>query len=181
VGGSLDLSGTGITALPDNLTVGGRLYLSGTGITASNVSKLKDGDYTPKRYLYADGILTHIKSKRTIGAYTYYIGKIKGRNVVSDGKYFAHCKSVKDGIADLLFKAAAERGADQYCELRLDSTVSYDEAITMYRIITGACRQGTEGFVSGLRELKDSYTVSEIIDLTKGQYGAENFAKFFEK
>ena len=34
MGGSLDLRGTGITALPDNLTVGGSLYLRGTGITA---------------------------------------------------------------------------------------------------------------------------------------------------
>ena len=32
--GSLDLSGTGITALPDGLSVVGSLYLSGTGITA---------------------------------------------------------------------------------------------------------------------------------------------------
>ena len=33
--GSLDLNGcTGITSLPDNLTVGGSLYLSGTGITS---------------------------------------------------------------------------------------------------------------------------------------------------
>jgi hypothetical protein len=32
--GSLDLSGTGITSLPDNLTVGGWLDLSGTGITS---------------------------------------------------------------------------------------------------------------------------------------------------
>ncbi|EGT3135887.1 hypothetical protein JDW24_001866, partial [Salmonella enterica subsp. enterica serovar Uganda] len=34
VGGRLDLSGTSITALPDNLTVGGWLDLSGTSITA---------------------------------------------------------------------------------------------------------------------------------------------------
>ncbi|MFN1150254.1 hypothetical protein ACJ0RR_005082, partial [Serratia liquefaciens] len=34
VGGWLDLSGTSITALPDNLNVGGSLYLSGTSITA---------------------------------------------------------------------------------------------------------------------------------------------------
>jgi hypothetical protein len=31
--GSLYLSGTGITSLPDGLSVGGSLYLSGTGIT----------------------------------------------------------------------------------------------------------------------------------------------------
>ena len=34
VGGSLDLSGTGITSLPDNLTVGGSLDLRCTGITS---------------------------------------------------------------------------------------------------------------------------------------------------
>ncbi|EFP1799483.1 hypothetical protein HP153_004147, partial [Salmonella enterica] len=34
VGDWLDLRGTSITALPDNLTVGGGLYLSGTSITA---------------------------------------------------------------------------------------------------------------------------------------------------
>ena len=34
VDGWLDLSGTGITSLPDNLTVGGWLDLSGTGITS---------------------------------------------------------------------------------------------------------------------------------------------------
>ena len=34
MGGSLDLSGTQITALPDGLTVGGSLDLSGTPITA---------------------------------------------------------------------------------------------------------------------------------------------------
>jgi hypothetical protein len=33
VGGGLNLSGTGITQLPDNLRVGGDLYLRGTGIT----------------------------------------------------------------------------------------------------------------------------------------------------
>ena len=34
MGGSLDLSGTGITSLPDNLAVGGWLDLRGTGITS---------------------------------------------------------------------------------------------------------------------------------------------------
>ena len=34
MGGGLDLRGTGITALPEGLTVGGGLDLRGTGITA---------------------------------------------------------------------------------------------------------------------------------------------------
>lgn len=56
-GGNLDLSGTGITSLPDNLTVGGWLDLSGTGIINKNVKKLHDGDYREGNYIYADGIL----------------------------------------------------------------------------------------------------------------------------
>ena len=78
------------------------------------VKLLKDGDYVENRYLYADGILTHIKSTKTIGGYMVYVGKIKGKNVVSDGTYYAHCNKIRDGIADLLYKAAEDRGAEQY-------------------------------------------------------------------
>ncbi|MBQ7835373.1 MAG: hypothetical protein IJ385_06275, partial [Ruminiclostridium sp.] len=183
VGGSLDLRGTGITSLPEGLTVGGSLDLRGTGITESNYRKLTEGDYKPGSYLYADGILTHVKCSKKVGEngkYTLYIGKIKGKNVVSDGTNYAHCRTLRDGIADLIFKSAADRGADQYKGLNLDSEVKTEDAIVMYRIITGACRQGTQNFIDSLKELKDSYTISEIIDLTKGNYGAEKFRDFFE-
>ena len=119
VGGSLDLEGTSITTLPDNLTVGGSLYLNGTGITRRKVLRLRNGDYKPGRYLFADGILTHIKSKRTINGYTFFVGKIPGKNVVFDGKNYAHCSTLREGIADLIFKSASDRGADQYKNLSL--------------------------------------------------------------
>lgn len=50
----------------------------------------------------------------------------------------------------------------------------------MYRVITGACRQGTARFVASLGELKDKYTVREAIEITKGQYNADRFKAFFE-
>ena len=183
-GGSLDLSGTGITSLPDNLTVGGWLDLRGTGISVyeeQKVRRLHGGDYVEGRYIYADGILTHIKTKHINGAYTYYVGKIKGNNVISDGENYAHCKSFADGVIDLEFKKAKNRGSEQYEELTKDSVVSKDEAITMYRIITGACRAGTESFLSTIKEFKDSYTIRELIEITRGQYGASTFEKFFDK
>ena len=181
VGGSLDLSGTQITSLPENLTVGGNLYLSGTQISNRySYNKLQNGDYVSGRYLYADGILTHIKRRKNFGKYLYYVGKIKGRDVISDGVNYAHCKNLKDGIADLEFKKAKDRGADQYRSLTPDSVISKDDAITMYRVITGACKAGTEQFLSGINEFKDTYTVREIIDITKGQYGHETIVKFFE-
>jgi hypothetical protein len=43
VGGSLDLSGTGITELPEGLSVGGSLYLRCTGITKIP-NRLKDNE-----------------------------------------------------------------------------------------------------------------------------------------
>ena len=182
VGGSLYLRGTQIQSLPDNLTVGGSLDLRGTQIQSRKYKQLRHGDYVPKRYLYADGILTHIKSRRTIKGYVFYKGKIPGKNVISDGANFAHCSTLREGVADLLFKTAKDRGAEQYRELTLDSELSLDEMKTMYRVITGACRQGTENFISNLGDkLKDKYTVREAIALTEGQYNSEAFKNFFEE
>ena len=178
-GGSLDLCGTRITSLPDNLTVGGYLNLRGTRVTDSAHKTLHDGDYVPGCYLYADGILTHIKGRKRAQGYTYYIGKIKGHNVVSDGVHYAHCETLRDGIADLIFKTAQDRGADQYKGLTLDSLVQTEDAITMYRIITGACRAGTQRFMESLGNLKEAYTVREIIDMTQGHWGANRFKEFF--
>ena len=134
----------------------------------------------PGKYLYADGILTHIKKKRKIGEYTLFVGKIPGHNVVFDGKHYAHCKNFRDGVGDLLFKSAADRGADQYRGVSLDDSFTVEELKTMYRVITGACKAGTEFFVNSLKDLKDEYTVREAIEMTKGQYGAERFQAFFK-
>ena len=186
VGGSLDLSGTGITALPEGLTVGGYLDLRGTGIKNTRkerrkVKHLQNGDYVAGRYIFCDNMLTHVKKVKQVGQYTLYVGKIPGRNVVSDGTNYAHCAKLRDGIADLAFKSAADRGADQYKGMSLDTELTVEQAVTMYRIITGACRQGSQAFVDSLGELKGKYTIREAIELTKGQYNADKFAEFFEE
>ena len=182
--GSLNLCGcTGLTSLPDNLTVGGSLYLEGcTGLSENYkyYHTLRNGDYVPGRYLYADGILTHVKRKKQIGKYTYYIGKIKCKNVISDGTYYAHCKNFEEGVSDLAFKAAKDRGAEQYKGLTKDSVVSFEEGRTMYRIITGACA-ATQQLIDEMTEKKESYSISEIIEMTKNAYGGEIFRKFFEE
>lgn len=178
--GNLDLYGTQITALPEGLTVGGWLDLRGTQIrNPENYTRLRNGDCKPGKYLYADGILTHIRAVKKIPGYTLYIGKIPGHNVVFDGVYYAHCKTLREGVADIHFKRASERGAGQFKNLSLDDSLSFDEAVSAYRIITGACRQGTQRFVDSLQEKKERYTIREIIALTEGQYNAERFAAFF--
>ena len=184
VGGCLDLSS--LTEIPEgfNPTVGGSLYLSSLTASKRNkirVHKLTNGEYREGEYIYADNILTPIKREKKIGEYTYYIGKIPGNNVISDGVYFAHCVSFSEGVIDLNYKKASERGADQYKELTLDSIVKYRDAINMYRIITGACQAGTQQFINGLKETKDEYTIREIIEMTVGQYGHETFKRFFKE
>jgi len=180
VGGWLNLQGTQITSLPDGLTVGGSLDLRGTQITdGSNYKKLQEGDYVEGRHLYADGILTRVAKTKTMPAgITYYVGKIKGHNVITDGKHYAHCKDVRSGILDLRFKQS-DRDKSAFENLTLDSVINFDDAVIMYRVITGACSQGTQQFVDGLKEVKESYTVREIIEVTAGAYGNLEFAKFF--
>jgi hypothetical protein len=51
----------------------------------------------------------------------------------------------------------------------------------MYRIITGACRAGTQQFVDSLGEIKETYTIREIIEMTKGHFGATTFENFFKE
>ena len=133
------------------------------------------------RYLYCDDTLIHVKRKRKIGEYTYYVGKINGMNAIYDGENYAHCKDFRDGVNDLEFKKAKDRGASQYRDYTMDTVVSFEDAKTMYRIITGSCKAGTENFVNSLRSVKKQYTVREIIDITKNAYRGEVFKSFFTK
>ena len=161
---------------------GGSLDLRGTNITdTSKVNRIfPKVIYKEGRFIFCDGILTHIKREKKFGKFTFYYGKIKGKNVVFDGENYAHCKDLKSGVIDLEFKAAKNRGAEQYKCLTLDSVVKREDAIVMYRVITGACQQGTQSFLDSLREIKNEYTIREIVELTKGHYGSSVFSDFFK-
>lgn len=49
----------------------------------------------------------------------------------------------------------------------------------MYRTITGACATGTRNFIYSKGLQKKSFSVKEIMEITKGNYGSEEFKKFF--
>ena len=176
VGGSLDLRS--LTSIPEgfNPTVGGWLDLS----IKHNV---KTHDFTQgekgKGWIYADGRLTHITGvQKTIGEFTFYQGKIPNMNLITDGKNWVHCDTLRNGIIDLRFKAV-DRDKSDYEDLTLDSVISHEDAVVMYRVITGACQQGTQAFLNSMTEQKDEYTVREIIELTDGQYNNNLLKKFF--
>ena len=145
------------------------------------VRHFANGDISPGFYIYADNqLFLYSGRSHTRDMYTVYIGKIPGQYLVTDGELWAHCKSFRAGVEDIRFKRASSRGADQYKGLNLDEPRTVEDMKTMYRVITGACRAGTDAFVDSVRDLKDTYTIREVLELTKGQYNSTVFQKFFE-
>ena len=184
-GGSLYLEGTGITSLPDNLTVGGYLDLRGTGITDNNNVNRKAPEiyfWRNREYIKVDGVFSKIISHKGNVYKIRQIGETKERYLVTDGGgKWAHGETVKDAKNDLIYKIS-NRDKSKYENLTLNSELTFEEAIESYRVITGACSAGTKMFVeNGLQKRKEKYSISEIISLTKGQYGNETFNSFFNK
>ena len=181
--GCLDLEGTGITSLPDNLTVGGSLYLRGTGITdTTKVNKIAPSFYEwrNRRYIKADGIFSEVVRRRGNVLIIRQIGATKETYLVTDGNNkWAHGDNLKKAKNDLIYKVS-NRDKSEYDGLTPDSEVSLEEAIEMFRVITGACAFGTKDFVENrLTKKKSAYRISEIITLTKGEYGNSAFERFF--
>jgi len=173
VGGSLYLRNTKIETLPDNLTVGGRILSD--GLDTSKVKKLKYGNITDK-YVYADGILTHIKTIKKIDDITLYISPYK-TVVARKDDTFAHGDSIREAVQELRFKMA-ERNVEDYRNLTSDSVLTFEEAVMMYRVVTGSCQYGVNQFLANNKIKKRNYTVAEILSLTNGHYGHESLVNF---
>lgn len=198
IGGSLDLIGTPIDSLPENLTVGGWIYLTGTNVKklprnlkvggkvlgdqfkGTRYKRLKNGECIPEKYLYADNTLIHLKERKNFNGYTAYIGKIKGKSIISDGKNYARCSELVDGIIELLYKQAIMRGTNQYKHLTKESVLSLNEALVMYRVITKVSKVDIGEFVAKQKKLKEEYTVGQIIEITRGELGSSRLEDFFE-
>jgi len=124
------------------------------------------------------------KRIRTIGGQKYlvyqtpFIGIKYVINKIGT-EYWAHCNTVKQGLFDIRFKEV-DRDMSQYEDLTLEDTLSYEDAIIMYRVITGACQAGTEQFLLTHKIKERDYTLKEIIELTEGQYGSETLKEFLK-
>ncbi|MDD6210553.1 MAG: hypothetical protein PUB21_08115, partial [Bacteroidales bacterium] len=185
VGGFLDLRGTGITSLPDNLTVGGFLDLRGTGITDiskvnKNIPKLYE--WRNRKYIKSDGIFSEVINQKGNIYRTRQIGKTNIDYLITDGNgKWAHGKTLEEAKKDLIYKIG-NRDKSEYKNLTLESELTLEDAIEAYRVITGACSFGTRSFIENkLKDRKEKYKISEIILLTKGEYGNDQFNKYFDE
>ena len=188
VGGSLDLRGTGITSLPEGLTVGGYLDLEGcTGITDTSMvnrtaPEVLHWEYNGREYIKADDIFSRVLKRKGNVYHIAQIGSDKVRYLVTDGNgRWAHGDTIKEVKADLIYKIS-DRNTDKYKGLSLDTRLTFAEAVECYRVITGACAAGTKMFVASLGdEVKEHYTIAEMMEVTKDQYGYSTFCEFFRK
>jgi hypothetical protein len=134
-------------------------------------------------FVKLDEIGVQFKSKRRHGEFTIYKTPFIGNYAyaVTNGTHSAHVSSIKGAIRDIRFKQL-DRDKSAFEDLTLDSKLSYDDAVVMYRVITGACSGGTQAFLSAHPELstRKQYSVAEIIALTNGQYGSDALKEFFK-
>ena len=189
VGGSLDLQGTQITSLPEGLTVGGSLYLQGTQITDTsmvnrNIPEPLMWEWHGRKYIKADGIFQQLIERKGNVCHVKSIGSDKITYLVTDGNgKRAHGDTIQEAKADLIYKIS-NRDKSKYEGWTMQTEISFEEAIEAYRVITGACSAGTRGFVERVlpeSEKRDRYTIAEVVELTKGQYGHDTFKDFFSK
>ena len=138
-----------------------------------------------KGFFLFDGILSYIKETReTAGGVkihkTVIVGKIKTSFCIEVDGVFSHGDTIKEAKESLIYKVS-NRDKSVYKGWTLDKKITKREAIESYRVITGACESGVRHFVESVGNAKSKYTVREIIDITKGQFGNKDYAGFFSR
>ena len=202
-GGGVDLSG--LTSLPEGATFsnGGYVYLSGLtslpeGATFSNggyvdlsglTSEIQPYQGKRIRLRHVDGYTMLILSERsqngTAIAHAAYFGgggidNLRHCYIASNGEHNAHGRTIEQAVRDLRFKVM-ERDFDQdelVAEIRERGTVHIND----FRLITGACEEGTrEGMAqAGLDRDADELPLAAVLAAVHGSYGERFKALFAE-
>ena len=135
------------------------------------------------KYIKVDNIFGKIVKQNGNEYHVKVVGCENITYLITDGEgRWSHGDTLKEAKADLNFKIS-KRNQDAYKALTLDSKLSFQDAIMCYRVITGACYFGTMDFIEHRlgKNKKEVYTIKEIINLTKDEYGGKTFNDFFSK
>lgn len=135
---------------------------------------LKDG----VEHIIIDGVLSRVISHKGNVYKVINHNESEESYIVTNGVEFAHGKTIQEAKESLIFKIS-DRNTDAYKSLTLDSIVTIEEGIKLYRKITGACESQTKEFVKNLANPKESYSIKEIIELTEGRYNNNVLKTFF--
>ncbi len=129
-----------------------------------------------------DNIETKVLSKRVVGGLTVYETTSDDlKYVVFDGTNYSHGETIRDAKNDLMYKIG-NRDTTKYNHWKKSSgKIKIKELVQGYRVITGACEAGVKQFLSSLKDVKQSYTLKEVLSMTTGHYGNEALKNFLTK
>ena len=164
-----------------NLTTLGELDTSNSVQDSDFLKNVKRTFDLP--YLYKDNILSFVHSTKVIDDITIHktnrIGYTETEYVAIKGELSAHAETIKLALIDLRFKES-DRDTSWLEDKTINSVLSFEDSVLAYRCITGACSGGVSHFLKTIKEQKE-YKISEIIELTKNEYGNTVFTSFFNK
>ena len=195
VGGYLFINSSAELDAPKLETVGGDLFINSSAeldapklknkndVTAKTTCKAAlDLSFKKKGLIKIDGILSWLISKKKAAQLIVFkvkiVGKLNISFVVQRNDQFSHGNTVKEATESLRYKLS-DRDTTRFKKWTLKTKVSVEDAIQAYRAITGACELGVKGFCESIKVPKN-VSVLEVIKLTKGKYGNEEFEKFFK-
>ena len=188
IGGYLDLRS--LTSIPEgfNPTVGGSLYLSSL---TSIPEGFKKSDFENKNtsfikwgkgngtHIFCDNRFSEVISKKGNVWKLKDINKNNEYYLITDGKdKYAHGNSIKEAKEDLIYKIS-KRDKSEYKRIDVNKKLSFEKCIEMYRVITGACSSGVRNFIENENIKKHHFSIKEIADVTKNNYGNNEFKTFF--
>ena len=196
IGGYVYIYGEGKAEFPKLTEIGGDVRVYGSAEFPENYKQnTQKGEFIRQKLserlrkkffikglIFADGILTRLISKRKLGKITFYktrkLGSKKIIYIARKGSLFSHGETQKQAFKDLRYKIS-DRNTEKYTNWTIEIIKPIDEIISSYRTITGACFEGTKMFCEG-KKLPKKMSIKKAIELTLGQYGNKQYAKFFE-
>lgn len=131
------------------------------------------------KHIIVDNILSKVLSQKGNVYKVINHGQKESSFIIQQDGIYSHGKTLEEAKKSLIYKISS-RDTSIYKDLKINTMLTKDEAIKMYRVVTGACESGTRYFVEQQNTVKDNYTIKEIIELTKGQYGNETLVKFLK-
>ena len=181
VGGNFYMNA--VTSIPRgfNPQVGG--YFSVDSVTSVPEYTKINGDFIDFQngFIKCDGIFMQVDSHKGNVWIGHRIASEKKMFLVTDGAgKYSHGSTLSEAKEDLIFKLDNRRKED-FAHLTTKDSLLFEEAIVAYRVITGACGFGVEDYIQNrLPQKQESFLVSEIMELTKDEYGGKSFAEFIK-
>ena len=141
--------------------------------------------------VYRDGYLKGYSDKKTIGEFTIY--KLYNHPWRYNNAYLvsfnhngvvvsSHDVSIKEALKNINRKLSWNRFSDEILsKYKVDDKLTKDQCIELYKEVTNACTRGVEYFLEKtVLPVKEFYTIKEIEQHTRGEFGSDRFSKYVE-